>query len=77
MLTLDCVGLLCPAPIHLTARKLAGVPAGTRLAIICDDEVITQDLPSWCRLTGHVIVAYRREGARHQYIVQKIRTDGV
>ena len=71
MMRLDCVGLLCPAPIHLTARKLAQLPAGTRLEIICDDEVITQDMPSWCQLTGHVIVEYRRAGTCHHYVVRK------
>ena len=71
MITLDCVGLLCPVPIHLTAQRLARAPAGTLLTVICDDETITQDLPSWCGLTGHIIVEYRQDGACHQYIVRK------
>ena len=71
MLQLDCMGLLCPVPIYLTARKLAAVPAGTTLELVCDDEAITQDLPSWCRLTGHTIVSSRHEGATHWYVVRK------
>ena len=71
MLTLDCVGLLCPVPIYLTARKLAGLPAGTLLEVLCDDDVITQDLPSWCREIGHAIVEHRQEGALHRYVVRK------
>ena len=70
-ITLDCIGLLCPAPIHLTAQRLARLPVGALLEIVCDDAVITQDLPSWCGLTGHMIVEYRKEGSNHRYIVQK------
>ena len=71
MITLDCVGLLCPVPIHLTARKFSHAPVGTLVTVICDDETITQDMPSWCGLTGHIIVEYRKEGGNHCYIVQK------
>ena len=71
MLTLDCVGLLCPVPIYLAAQKLASAPAGTLLEVVCDDETITQDLPSWCRLTGHSIVEYQQRGNCHRYIVKK------
>ena len=68
---LDCLGLLCPVPIHLTAQRLARAPVGAQLEVVCDDETITHDLPSWCRLTGHTIVAYHRDGTCHYYIVRK------
>ena len=71
MITLDCIGLLCPAPIHLAARQLERAPPGALLEIVCDDPTITQDLPSWCRLTGHTIVDYRRIGECHRYVVRK------
>lgn len=68
---LDCVGLLCPVPVYLMARKLATLPAGAEVEILCDDPTITQDLPSWCRLTGQTIVAHRQEDAVHRYVVSK------
>ncbi len=70
-MTLDCLGLLCPVPIYLTARKLATLPVGALLEVIADDEVITQDLPSWCRLTGHRIVEHRVADGCHRYVIRK------
>ena len=70
-IVLDCTGLLCPVPIHLTARKLEQLPVGGCVEVVCDDEAITQDLPSWCRLTGHAIVGHRQDGGAHHYVVRK------
>ena len=68
---LDCVGLLCPVPIHLLARRLTALPTGAQVEVRCDDPTITDDLPSWSRATGHAIVAHRIDGDCHCYVVEK------
>jgi len=70
--TLDCVGLLCPVPIYLTAQRLVGLPDGAVLEVLCDDPAITQDLPAWCRKTSQTIVAQEQQGRLYRYWVRKI-----
>ena len=51
--TLNCVGLHDPMPIVKTAQKMKELKTNEVLEIIADEKSIKQDMPSWCRLTGH------------------------
>lgn len=53
---LDTRSLLCPLPVLLTAREIAGLPPGARLVVEGDDRGILEDLPAWCAATGHRLV---------------------
>jgi tRNA 2-thiouridine synthesizing protein A len=55
--TIDARGVLCPVPIIRLARAAAGAPVGTVLALLTDDPAAVHDVPAWCRLRGHVLVA--------------------
>jgi tRNA 2-thiouridine synthesizing protein A len=38
---------------------LAGVPPGSLFELVANDAGAVEDLPSWCRMTGHALVAAR------------------
>lgn len=69
---LDCVGLLCPVPIYLTARRLAELPEAAVLEIVNDDPAIVEDLPAWCRKMSHALVAHDRRGRLYRFWVRKV-----
>lgn len=40
-------------------RRLATLPPGSSLELIAEDSGVSEDLPAWCRLTGHQLVEAR------------------
>ncbi|BCA52988.1 preprotein translocase subunit TatC [Nitrospira sp. KM1] len=59
--TLDTLGLLCPMPIILTARKIKELAVGQVLEVVSDDEGIKRDMPAWCQTTGHELVGLEEQ----------------
>jgi TusA-related sulfurtransferase len=51
--TLDATGRLCPIPIIWTAERIKDLEVGQVLEVLATDEAIQDDLPAWCRATGH------------------------
>lgn len=50
-------GVLCPVPIIRLARAAAALPPGTVVELLTDDPAAEHDVPAWCRLRGHELVA--------------------
>ncbi len=71
--TLDCIGLYCPMPIANTANKLKGLEVGQVLEILADDEGIKEDMPAWCRTTGHELVGMEEEAGQYKVYVKKTK----
>ncbi|MFO0747218.1 MAG: sulfurtransferase TusA family protein [Myxococcota bacterium] len=61
--TLDCRGLVCPAPIVKVA-KLVRTAAPAKLRILADDPAFRLDIATWCESSGYAIerVAMLGEG---------------
>jgi len=55
--TLDTRGLLCPLPVIRTQDRIRGLPAGTEVEVIATDPGTRQDIPAWCRVHGHTLLA--------------------
>lgn len=53
---IDCRGLYCPVPILRTAEAIRDMAEGEVLELIGDDPGIREDLPAWCRGTGHELL---------------------
>lgn len=53
----DARGVLCPVPIIRLARTAGTCPEGTVLALLTDDPAAAHDVPAWCRLRGHELLA--------------------
>ncbi len=55
--TLDARGLLCPLPVIRTQARIADLESGDILEVICTDPGAREDIPAWCRIHGHEIIA--------------------
>jgi tRNA 2-thiouridine synthesizing protein A len=67
--TLDCVGLYCPMPIHNMAKKIKDLKPGEVLEVLASDEGIKEDAPAWCRTTGNEFLGIEeKDGEYHVYI---------
>lgn len=49
--------LLCPLPVIRTQDKVKQLDAGDQLTVFCTDPGVMQDIPAWCRINGHKIMA--------------------
>jgi tRNA 2-thiouridine synthesizing protein A len=59
--TLDATGKLCPVPIIWTAERIRGLDVGSVLEVLATDEAILDDLPAWCRATGHEFLGFEND----------------
>lgn len=64
---LDARHVLCPLPVIRVQDRVEKLGPGTVLEAVCTDPGVLQDIPAWCRINGHQVVAARREG--EDYIV--------
>ena len=69
--TLDCLGYYCPLPIAQTAKKMKELKAGEVLEIIADDAGIKEDMPNWCKVTGHECLGIEETSGQFRAYVRK------
>jgi tRNA 2-thiouridine synthesizing protein A len=55
--SLDARGLLCPLPVIRTQDRIKTLQPGELLEVIATDPGTMQDIPSWCRVHGHQLLA--------------------
>ncbi len=53
--SLDARNSLCPMPVIKTQNKVAELKNGDLLEVTCTDPGALNDIPSWCRINGHII----------------------
>ena len=70
---LDCFGLLCPMPIIQTAQKIKEMKSGEVLEVTSTDEGIKEDMPAWCRQTGHEYLGLEEDGEVIKVYVKKTK----
>ncbi len=71
--TLDCVGLYCPMPIVQTAERIRRLEVGQVLEILADDRGIEQDMPAWCKATGHELLGIEKQDEEYHVYVRRTR----
>ncbi|MDX1345121.1 MAG: sulfurtransferase TusA family protein [Sedimenticolaceae bacterium] len=59
--TIDCRRLLCPMPVIRVQDRVAEMRAGDELVAVCTDPGALNDIPAWCRINGHEVIATRSE----------------
>lgn len=69
--SLDCIGWYCPMPIVKTAEKIKQLKEGEVLEVVADDKGIKQDMPAWCKATGHEFLGVEEEGGEIKVYVKK------
>jgi tRNA 2-thiouridine synthesizing protein A len=69
-LTLDCRRLLCPLPVIRVQDRVATMVAGDELEAVCTDPGALHDIPAWCRINGHVVLATRSVDGEHRVVLR-------
>ncbi len=59
---LDTSRLLCPMPVIRTQDKIATLKTGDILKVTCTDPGALNDIPAWCRINGHDVIATDEQG---------------
>ncbi|MBF0446896.1 MAG: sulfurtransferase TusA family protein [Magnetococcales bacterium] len=59
---LDARNLLCPMPIFRSEASMKKLAVGEILEVWGTDPGLSNDLPAWCSVNGHKLLAIRQEG---------------
>ena len=62
---LDARRMLCPLPVIRTQDKIKTLSSGEILRVICTDPGVKADIPTWCRINGHLVLEIEE---KHQEI---------
>lgn len=68
---LDTRRLLCPLPVIKTQVKMRDLEVGDSLEIYATDPGVLQDIPAWCRVHGHQVLATETTAAEFRVKIQK------
>lgn len=60
--SLDARRLLCPLPVIRTQNAMKSLLPGDILEVTATDPGVLHDIPAWCRINGHTVLASRRDG---------------
>jgi len=59
---LDARNLLCPMPVIRTQQRVERLSPGDLLEVSCTDPGALNDIPAWCRVNGHEVIATEQSG---------------
>jgi glycine cleavage system H protein len=65
------IGVECSAVLTMLNEELRGRPAGEALLLVTDDPTSPIEMERWSDQTGHKLLAHRKEGGLHQFLVRK------
>ena len=65
------IGLECSAVLTRLNEELATRIAGDAVLLVTDDPTSPIEMVRWSDQTGHPVLAHRREGTLHQFLVRK------
>jgi tRNA 2-thiouridine synthesizing protein A len=68
---LDARRLLCPMPVIRLQDCIEKQPGGAQVRITCSDPGTLNDIPSWCRINGHRVLATEEQDDEYIFLVQK------
>jgi len=61
----------CPIPIVKLRIELENLEKGDIVELIADDPSIEEDLPNWCKETGHILIHLEKEGKIYKGYIKK------
>lgn len=68
---LDVKGMTCPLPVLKANRILRGMAPGERLRVLATDRASVGDFQSYCRETGHALLAWSEEGGVFSFLIRR------
>lgn len=63
-------GLLCPMPVIRAQEAIAGLAAGDHVHVYGTDPGMRHDIPAWCRVHGHRILATHERGGEVEIVIE-------
>ena len=69
--TLDCSGLMCPAPVIKTKKVLETLNSGEILQVIATDLGAKSDIPALVKRTGNILLEIKEEGEKLIFLIRK------
>jgi TusA-related sulfurtransferase len=72
-LTVDALGLLCPAPIILLARRIGEVEPGAVVCVLADDPAAALDVPAWCEMRAQEYLGEVPSDRGRAYLIRRLR----
>ncbi len=70
--TLDATDSLCPMPLLKLKLCLKGMEAGQVVELMASDATSTKDIPAFCQLAGHTLIASEQRGKCYLFRVKKV-----
>lgn len=67
----DSLGKPCPTPVIELARAVGGLDDGDEILLLADDPGAKVDVPVWCRMKRHDLVAVNEDGSTYQFRVRR------
>jgi tRNA 2-thiouridine synthesizing protein A len=61
----------CGELVMLIFQKMKSLSPGQTLEVLAYDEAAEIDIPAWCRMTGHVLVASQVETSLKRFFIRK------
>ncbi len=71
----DARRLLCPMPVIRLQDCINQLPPGSEVRITCSDPGTQSDIPTWCRINGHSVLASSQTQDDFIFLVRK-ESDG-
>ena len=68
---LDVKGLSCPLPVLRANRALRALAPGERLRVLATDRAAVADFQSFCRETGHALLAFSEEAGTFSFLIRR------
>jgi tRNA 2-thiouridine synthesizing protein A len=71
---LDVKGMACPLPVLRANKVLRGMAPGERLRVLATDRASVADMQSFCRETGHALIAFSEENGVFSFVIRRRET---
>ena len=69
---LDARRLMCPLPVIRTQNRIAELHSGDTLEVCATDAGALHDIPTWCRIHGHEVLACTRQNGEVSVTVRVV-----
>ena len=71
LVEIDARRLFCPLPVIKLQNRIAGLSPGDRVRIVATDPGSLNDIPTWCRISGHQVLEIDEGDIEFVFLVEK------
>lgn len=68
----DALGKACPVPVIDLAKAIEDVEVGDEVVVLADDPGANVDIPVWCRMKRHELVATAQDERGWRFTVRRL-----